>query len=710
MNSQSASQQTVIPHDELLPRDQFLPIKENNFIFCPDAICTKCPVMVEILKGHPIFKALTLSEDVPEIYIQQFWNTITYNTTVSPHKFEGMIEDVHVAFTLKQFRRMFDLKEQNDFTGKEEYDDFSPEEELCADIVRLGYEEPLPKASAFRRKHLSQVWATLFSIINRCLTSKSTGMDQCSISVLRIFQGIAFSKNYDYARLFWNDLMEVVKDKNLPSKARKFVPFLRFLKIIIFSIMRRYKDIPRRPNDPTIADFQMKYLRRDCGNSNVQEVRIPDELLAYADQTALMFVVYKELYKPLMIQPEPKGSTQGATLGSNSDPKRTQGDNIQLYSRRKKGDDVQLYNDSDDADNQDSRLNVTNIANEDSNNEGGVENEERSSEESENLFQTKSDNWVNTSTNGLHLLISSIEQDFMDPVTQALTPPSHSVASQHGPVSIARTKLAYNLLHSHSENVNIGKGGHLLSSPISLSAQSSLEPSKTMSRTLEANASLRNFAGTSVVVPNVGISRGSGGNPTSVGVNVCYGVESTVVLTEPLSGPGVSDFPEFVSREYLDGALKAVQESFDKKLADMQRLLDGKHVATEEAILPPPPPPRSQQDLSVDELKQLLLAKLLSQSEDESADANLIMILRKQSEVSLNIATKEDAMNSTKSVNATLEKLSARLAALEQSFESQAHGLKRRHDDHDPNEAGDNVMEPVTVKKRFHQHHNSNGS
>ncbi|GKC80247.1 hypothetical protein Tco_1131021 [Tanacetum coccineum] len=171
-------------------------------------------------------------------------------------------------------------------------------------------------------------------------------MDQCSISVLRIFQGIAFNKNYDYARLFWNDLMEVVKDKNLPSKARKFVPFLRFLKIIIFSIMRRYKDIPIRPNDPTI-------------NSS-----------------------------PPMIQPEPKGSTQGVALGSYSDPKRTQGDNIQLYSRRKKGDDIQSYNDSDDADNQDSRLNRTDTEKEDSNNEGGVENDGRSSGESENLLQT----------------------------------------------------------------------------------------------------------------------------------------------------------------------------------------------------------------------------------------------------------------------------------------------------------------------------------
>ncbi|GJU20239.1 hypothetical protein Tco_1153581 [Tanacetum coccineum] len=511
-------------------------------------------------------------------------------------------------------------------------------------------------------------------------------MDQCSISVLRIFQGIAFNKNYDYARLFWNDLMEVVKDKNLPSKARKFVPFLRFLKIIIFSMMRRYKDIPRRPNDPTIVDFQMKYLRRDCGNSSVQEMRIPDELLAYADQTALCIIEYRNSSQPL-IQPKPKGSTPGATLGSNSDPKRTQGDNIQLYSRRKKGDDIQSYNDSNDADNQDSRLNRTNIANEDSNNEGGVENEERSSEESENLLQTKSENWVNTSTNGLHLLISSIEQGFMDPVTQALTPPSHSVSSQQGHVSVAHRELANNLLLSHSENVNIEKGGHLL----------------------ESNKSLRDFAGTSVVVPHVGISQGSGENPSSVGVNVGHGVESTVVVTEPLSGPGVSNFPEFVSREYLDDALKAVQESFDKKLADMQRLLNEKHVATEEAILPPPPSPRSQQqDLSVDELKQLLLTKLLSHSKDESADADLIMILRKQSEVSQHSATKENAMNSTKSINATLEKLSTRVAALEQSHKSQAHGLKRRHDD--PNEAGDNVMEPMTAKKRLHQQHNSNGS
>ncbi|GJX66743.1 hypothetical protein Tco_0301086 [Tanacetum coccineum] len=126
----------------------------------------------------------------------------------------------------------------------------------------------------------------------------------------------------------------------------------------------------------------------------------------------------------------------------------------------------------------------------------------------------------------------------------------------------------------------------------------------------------------------------------------------------------------------------------------MQRLLNEKHVATEEAIIPPPPPSflSQQQDLSVDELKQLLLRKLLSHSKDESADADLIMILRKQSEVSRNSATKEDAMDSRKTVNATLEKLSARVAALEQSLKSQAHGLKRRHDD--PNEAGDNVMEP----------------
>ncbi|GJU96608.1 hypothetical protein Tco_1321364 [Tanacetum coccineum] len=533
-----------MPHDELLPRDQFLPIKTTNHMFCPDSTSTNSPVMVDILRGHPIFKALTISEDVPEIYVQQFWNTLTYNTTVTPHKFEGVIENLHVAFTLKQFRKLFDLKKKNDFTGKDEFDDFTTEEELCADIIRLGYGALLPKASAFRRKYLSQLWATLFSIINRCLTSKSTGMDQCSISVLRIFQGIAFNKNYDYAGLFWNDLIEVVKDKNLPSKARKFVPFIRFLKIVIFSIMRRHKEIPRRPNDPSIADFRMKHLRRDCGDSNVHEMRIPDELLAYADQTSHSVIEYRNSLSPNLLPKPEEGS---------------------------KDDD----------------------------NEGGVGNDERLSVESEKGSKEK--------------------------------------------------------------------GGHLLSSPTALSAQSSMEPSKTMSATLESYESLRDFAGTSAVVPNVGISRRS---------------ESTVFVTESLGEPGVNDFPEFVSREYLDGALKAVQESFAKQLGDMQQLL-GKLVATEETILPPPPPPRSQQDLSVDELKQLLLAKLLSQSEDESADADFITILRKQCEVSQNIATKVDATNSIKSHNDTLEKLSARVAAPKQSYRSKAHGLKRRHDDHD---------------------------
>ncbi|GJV44672.1 putative serine/threonine/dual specificity protein kinase, catalytic domain-containing protein [Tanacetum coccineum] len=259
-------------------------------------------------------------------------------------------------------------------------------------------------------------------------------------------------------------------------------------------------------------------------------------------------------------------------------------------SKGKKSDDIQSYNDSDDADNQDSRLNITNIANEDSNNEGGVANEERSSEESENLLHYKQ-------TTGMSIMK---KEDIC-----------------------FRPRLFF--LECHNRVLE-----HL-----------------RHAKTLELNASLCNFAGTSVVVPNVGISRGSEGNPTSVNITPTLNVET------------------------IGRRLKAVKNLLINNCLICNDYINEKACCNRDASTPPPPP-RSQQDLSVDELKQLLLTKLLSQSEDESADADLIMILRKQSEVSQNSATKEDAMNPTRSVNATLEKLSARVAALEQSFKFKA--------------------------------------
>ena len=164
---------------------------------------------------------------------------------------------------------MLSLPEKGDRQGKTEFDDFASDNELCQDIMRLGYSGNLQNASRFKRMHLTPLWHTLFSIINRCLTSKHTGIDKCNISVLRVFHGVAFHKNYDYASIFWNELAELVVDKRRSRKARSFVPFQRFLQLIIQTMLWANRDIPRRDSEPVCPD--------------IETLPIPEVLLSYPD-------------------------------------------------------------------------------------------------------------------------------------------------------------------------------------------------------------------------------------------------------------------------------------------------------------------------------------------------------------------------------------------------------------------------------------------
>ena len=57
--------------NQLITLDQYAKLKANNQIFHPE-IKMKNDVIIEILKGHPLYTALTEVVLVPLIYVQQF--------------------------------------------------------------------------------------------------------------------------------------------------------------------------------------------------------------------------------------------------------------------------------------------------------------------------------------------------------------------------------------------------------------------------------------------------------------------------------------------------------------------------------------------------------------------------------------------------------------------------------------------------------------
>ena len=68
----SQSQSVTQSPNQHIPESKFLALKPNNFHLDVDSFKCQHPVILEILKGHPVHYALSVTPNIPLIYLQQF--------------------------------------------------------------------------------------------------------------------------------------------------------------------------------------------------------------------------------------------------------------------------------------------------------------------------------------------------------------------------------------------------------------------------------------------------------------------------------------------------------------------------------------------------------------------------------------------------------------------------------------------------------------
>ncbi|KAI3746759.1 hypothetical protein L6452_09198 [Arctium lappa] len=240
----SASRRT--PNDVFPTMLYVLPYKPNNYFVDFDRIKIN-PVIRAILKRHPLAPALTYCADVPD-----------------------------------RFRLILELPEPNSRPGRTSYDNFPSELDVLEGIRNLGYLGALNKVSDFDKSNLPPVWYALFSVLNKCLTSKHSGTDNASLHYLRLFHAVVYDLHVDYTYILWTELSESVQDK-LTHKKRKFIPFVRYMKLIVRSMLKSNPVIPRRLTWPQVPDTKMTYIQKPKQTFNYS-MPIPHELIAnYAD-------------------------------------------------------------------------------------------------------------------------------------------------------------------------------------------------------------------------------------------------------------------------------------------------------------------------------------------------------------------------------------------------------------------------------------------
>ncbi|GJT61501.1 hypothetical protein Tco_1005034 [Tanacetum coccineum] len=197
-------------------------------------------VVIVLIKNSACFKAFTISADVPEIFMQQFWYSI--KKVQGTDSYEFLPANKKCTVNVEVFRTILDICPRVEGV---DFIDVSDDNAAPTFLIDLGYKGPLYKHTNMFVDHMHRPWRTLAAIINKCLSGKTTN--------------IAYQIDHR-------------KEK---KSRRENMPYPRFTKIIINHFLKQHKSL-------TKLNYQHYHTIKDDGIvSRLKFVRIGEDYQEY---------------------------------------------------------------------------------------------------------------------------------------------------------------------------------------------------------------------------------------------------------------------------------------------------------------------------------------------------------------------------------------------------------------------------------------------
>ncbi|GJX99644.1 hypothetical protein Tco_0356663 [Tanacetum coccineum] len=166
--------------DQILPLSKWVPIGKSNSVLDVQK-SQRNPIfsiVVAILKNTNFFRAFTASSMIPAIYIQQFWDTMCFNSSTGLYSCQ--LDEQWFNLHKDILRDALDITPAND---------------------NNPFEAP-PSSDT--------VIEAILSMINMCLKGKTAGFDRPRYPVLQILWGITHYSNIDYAERIWEEFVQSI--------------------------------------------------------------------------------------------------------------------------------------------------------------------------------------------------------------------------------------------------------------------------------------------------------------------------------------------------------------------------------------------------------------------------------------------------------------------------------------------------------------------
>ncbi|GKD84820.1 hypothetical protein Tco_1355974 [Tanacetum coccineum] len=270
--------------EQIVPRNRWVPIGKSN-CYLNEEKSQPSPIFkiaMDILKQTNFFRAFTASSTIPAIYIQQFWDTICFDSKAGSYKCQ--LDEQWFDLTKDTLR---DALQITPVDNNRAFSSPPTPDTLVEFVNKLGYPKEVIHLSNVTTNDMFQPWRALTTIINLCLTGKTSGFE-------RMWEEFTQS-----IHTFKEEKRNLAQHTLGKKKANLIlIPSIRFTKLIIFHLQRLHNFHPR-PESPLhllTEESVLGHLKFSAKGSKreVFGMTIPNELINDVIRGAVYYDAYLE--------------------------------------------------------------------------------------------------------------------------------------------------------------------------------------------------------------------------------------------------------------------------------------------------------------------------------------------------------------------------------------------------------------------------------
>ncbi|GJQ95814.1 hypothetical protein Tco_0006953 [Tanacetum coccineum] len=167
--------------DQILPHIRWVPIgKRNCYLDVERSQSNQIyKIAVDILKHTNFFRNFIASSTIPSIYIQQFWDTVRYDNKT--RSYSCQLDEQWFDLTKDTLR---DALQSTPVDTNNAFSSLLTPDALIKFVKDLGYLRVVRTLSDVMTNDMFQPWRALTTVINLCLTGKTSGFERPRAPVL----------------------------------------------------------------------------------------------------------------------------------------------------------------------------------------------------------------------------------------------------------------------------------------------------------------------------------------------------------------------------------------------------------------------------------------------------------------------------------------------------------------------------------------------